>query len=685
MLLTSSKIQLTWCDKLKRVLFYIALTFLYLCQLMKKACLIILSLLLPLFVSEAKQKRDVPAPYAWSITQPLGIPYEVPMDTLMDGFYKSDVPSSYSAAYGTTGNLGTAAFNKIFFERPTTPEFIFKEPFSRWIQDASNWRFYNTRIPYTQLSYLTGGSKENAQDNLKATLSGNVNRRLEFGGHINYILARGYYQHQAAKDLSYSLFGSYMGDRYDAQFFLNSYNFVNQENGGLKNDDFILNPEEVQGGQSTVDTKTIPVRLNDAYNRVKGQDYYLTHRYKLGFYQEETVDTTVIRTFVPVTSIIHTISYNGNQHRFVNESATEDKEFFKNTYYNLKGTNDESQYWAINNTIGISLLEGFNKYAKMGLAAYITHEYAHYTLPDVTIPNGTNTEQLTPYPDVNIAPTYGEHRLLVGGELSKQKGKLLTYNVNAQFGILGDVLGSIDVNADVRSQFNLWKDSVQIRAYGFFKNIGASVFQEKYRSNHFIWDNNFGKIRRLRIGGELAIPRWGTRVNVGFENVQNYVYYNNDCLPRQDKDMIQVFHAQLNQNFKLGILHWDNEIIYQKSTKPSVIPLPELCINTNLYLQFRIAKVLHTQLGVDCNYYTKYKSEAFQPATLTFHTQDEIEVGDYPFMNVYANMKLYKVRFFVMVSHVNQGLFGGNNSFSLPHYPLNPRFFQFGLSIDFSN
>ena len=54
-----------------------------------------------------------------------------------------------------------------------------------------------------------------------------------------------------------------------------------------------------------------------------------------------------------------------------------------------------------------------------------------------------------------------------------------------------------------------------------------------------------------------------------------------------------------------------------------------------MYLLFRIAKVLHVQLGVDCRYYTKYKSEAFQPATLTFHTQDEIEVGNYPFMNAY--------------------------------------------------
>jgi hypothetical protein len=69
---------------------------------------------------------------------------------------------------------------------------------------------------------------------------------------------------------------------------------------------------------------------------------------------------------------------------------------------------------------------------------------------------------------------------------------------------------------------------------------------------------------------------------------------------------------------------------------------------------------------------------------MSFANQQEIKVGNYPFMNVYANMKLSKARFFVMFSHVNQGL-TGKNYFSLPHYPLNPRRFQIGVSVDFAD
>ena len=105
-----------------------------------------------------------------------------------------------------------------------------------------------------------------------------------------------------------------------------------------------------------------------------------------------------------------------------------------------------------------------------------------------------------------------------------------------------------------------------------------------------------------------------------------------------------------------------------------------------MYLFFKAFKDLYVQFGVDCNYYTRYYAPVYQPATMTFHIQDEMKIGNYPFMNVYLNnfVKLKKTRFFVMFSHVNQGWFS-KEYFSMPHYPLNPRRLQFGISVDFAN
>ncbi len=206
---------------------------------------------------------------------------------------------------------------------------------------------------------------------------------------------------------------------------------------------------------------------------------------------------------------------------------------------------------------------------------------------------------------------------------------------------------------------------------------------ENYISNHFAWRNTFGKERRVTFGGRLDIPHTGTAIKIAARNVQNLLYFDTQALPAQHSGSIQVFTASLDQRLRLGILHWDNRVIYQTSSDDAVLSLPKLALRSSLYIRARIA-TLHFQLGLDCDYYTRYHAPAYQPATATFHNQREALLGNYPFMTAYANMKLSKVRFYVMMTHINQGWFS-SDYFSLPHYPLNPRRFQMGLSIDFAN
>jgi hypothetical protein len=104
-----------------------------------------------------------------------------------------------------------------------------------------------------------------------------------------------------------------------------------------------------------------------------------------------------------------------------------------------------------------------------------------------------------------------------------------------------------------------------------------------------------------------------------------------------------------------------------------------------MYLMFKPFKSLYVQIGADCDYISRYNALGYQPATMSFYVKDDgSKAGNYAFCNVYATCKLYKVRFYVMFSHINQGWFG-KEYFSMPGYPLNPRRFQLGLSIDFAN
>lgn len=635
------------------------------------------------------QKKRVIAPsYAWTVIEPMGLREEAEIDTLPINYGQRSVPSMHSDAWATTGNLGAEGMNMIYAHRKPMSDFFFQDAIEAWLPTVKTNKFYNTRIPMTLLSYNTAGGRENSQERLSMIFSGNINAKSQIGALLDYLYSKGCYNNQAAKDLTWGFSGSHIGDRYEFQGFMNHWNLVNKEDGGITDPLYITDPAALQGGIATIQAKSIPTRLNDAHTRLKGTDLMLNNRYKIGYWHEEEVldeeaDTMrTLRTYIPVTSIFWNIRFREGKHNFHNASAKEDSEFFKNTYLTAGYTHDLTTFSSFENTVGISLLEGFNKYAKFGMAAYLSYELRKYKQTCDTMPR---VENLTPYPDgVSIAPSVSQNIAHVGAQLTKQHGSILTYAATAELGILGPEAGDLKLVGELSTRFKLLGDSVSLTGSGGFHNEAAPYLMNNFLSNHFIWQNDFGKIRRVNFGGKLNIPHTQTTLSAEATNLQNYIYFSEAALPVQHTDNIQTFSASLDQRIRLGILHWDNRITYQTTSDENVISIPQLAIYSNLYINFKVA-TLQVQLGVDCDYYTKYYAPNYQPATTSFVNQHEVKLGNYPFMNAYANMKLSKVRFYVMMSHFNQGIIGGNNYFSLPNYPLNPRRFQLGLSIDFAN
>jgi hypothetical protein len=642
------------------------------------------ALLLSAGVVNAKKTKLEPS-YAWQVTPPLGLREPATIDTIFENYSLEFVPQLASYAYAATGNYCAEGRNMLFMEQEPLSEFFLHDAVSRWLPSEQKMKFYNTRIPMTLMSYNCGGNKQNGQDAFSTVFSANANARTQVGALVDYLYSKGSYDYQASKDLTWGFSGSYIGERFEFQGYYFHYNLVNKENGGITDDLYITDPAEVQGGNTSINPQQIPTNLTGAFNRVKGADLYLNSKYKIGFWKEEQVnDTTVNRTLVPVTSFIWTLKYNDGRHHFKDDNSSDNLSFWDNTYINPNQTNDYQTYWKLRNTVGISLLEGFNKYAKAGAALYLTHEVRHYNM---TAEAYTGTSDITdyitpnPYPDMTTKET--EQLMWAGAQLSKQQGRILNYTVTGELGLLGAAIGEVKVNGAITTRIPLFGDTVPVRAFGHFTNLAAPWLMKHFMSNHFMWNNSFGKTRSLRLGGEIAIPWTRTKLNVAVENLQNQLYFDANALAAQYDGNIQVFSATLTQNFKFRALHWDNMVTYQTTTRQDITPMPQLALNSNLYLLFKIA-TLHVQLGLDCDYFTKYKGVSYQPATMSFYNQRSIDVGNYPFMNAYINCKLAKTSFYVMVSHVNQGL-TGTNYFSMPHYPMNPRKFQMGLCIDFAN
>ena len=382
------------------------------------------------------------------------------------------------------------------------------------------------------------------------------------------------------------------------------------------------------------------------------------------------MDTIVQEEFIPVTSLIHTMMVERTSHRFRDQS--EDSDNYTDTYYQTGSSNDSTIILSIRNTFAIALLEGFNKYAKAGLTAFLTHDFSRYDLMGDTL--GAKRQRFT------------EQELWVGGELSKREGHALHYTLRGEIGIWDKAAGQFKVNADADLHIPFLKDTLHVYARGYITNTLPAFFLRHYMSNHYSWNTDLSKEWRTRVEGEIYFPRSGTRIRAGVENIKNYTYLNADVLPTQHSSNMQVVDATLTQNFRLGILHLDNEVTWQKTNGSDVLPLPELSLYHNLYLLGKIAhKVLTVQLGADLRYFTSYYAPAYSPALQHYTLQsssDLVKIGGYPVVNVYANLHLKRTRLFVMMYHVNAGM-GDRNYFFVPHYPLNGRLLKFGVSWNF--
>ena len=300
---------------------------------------------------------------------------------------------------------------------------------------------------------------------------------------------------------------------------------------------------------------------------------------------------------------------------------------------------------------------------------------------------------------------YKENVLSVGGQLIKEQGRTLHYNVLGEIALTGEDIGQFTIEGKGDLNFRLFNDTVRLDVNAYIKNEQPIFYFRHFHSKHYWWDNNdLSKIMRTRIQGKLTIDRWKTQLSAGVENIKNYTYldnasvlateatettpatYKNDVIVRQQSDNIQVFSATLKQDFKLGILHLDNEVTYQKSSDENVLPLPELVLYHNLYLEFALAKkVLNIEMGADVRYFTQYYAPDYAPAIGQFYLQNpetRYKLGGYPLVNGYINLHLKRTRIFVQMYNLIQGT-GEKSYFLAPHYPLNPRILKFGISWNF--
>lgn len=414
----------------------------------------------------------------WTVDKRFGDIVHTTPDTLSHMFMNSIFTTGLRGEFNTTGNLGAPRINRIFIDRSLDGNFIFTNPYDFFVTDVSNFHFTNTLSPFTNLTFNTCGDRLTGEDHFTAKFGVNAGKRLGFGFNFDYIYGRGYYSSQSTSHFNYTMYGSYLGDQYQAHLLMSTNHQKVTENGGITNDDYIVHPELFPESFATPD---IPTVLNRNWNRNDNQHLFFTHRYSLGFHRtvkmtedeiaakkfamaakkdqearearekaerddedfdeeefdknrkqgqkfagrpdnariagNEPTDTLKTQTqerlqitskaqadsllaaqqqlaedtlwtkkeYVPVTSFIHTVELN-NYSRIYQAYETPES-YYANDYemdekYTGDSIYDKTRHLALRNTFALSLLEGFNKWAKAGVKLFAAHEMRRYVLPE---------------------------------------------------------------------------------------------------------------------------------------------------------------------------------------------------------------------------------------------------------------------------------------------------------------
>lgn len=718
--------------------------------------------------------------HVWTVDPRFGDRVEAKPDTASHMFMNSIFTTGMRSEYNSTGNLGAPRQARLFIDRMENNNFIFVNPYDYVVTPVEKFQFTNTLSPLTNISYNNCGNRTNGEDHFKTKFAVNAGKRLGIGFLIDYIYGRGYYNAQSTSHFKAALYGSYIGERYQAHLLFNTLHEKVTENGGITSELYITHPESFNENFATSE---IPTMLEQNWNRNDNQHIFFTQRYSVGFNrkvpmtpeeikarkfaiesqkeqdekkarakaEKEAMDAGVkfdkknaklpksysgrpdnakVATktapadsaaiasgrvkvngknmadsllaasnkakedtswlkdeYVPVTSFIHTADFT--TYRRIYEAYATPENYYLDTYKvkeRLAGDSiyDKTSNLNLRNTFAIALLEGFNKWIKTGAKVFATHTLSHYVLPDSV---GTTS--------------WNEHSVAVGAQLSKTQGKSLHFNVTGDVAVVGYNVGEIKIDGGVDLNFPLLGDTMTLAASGFYHHVKPSFYFRHYQSRHLWWDSDdLSMIDHLRAQGVLNYAKTRTRFRFAFDEIKNYAYFassftNSDdngrlynmAYSRQASSPITVLTAEVAQDLAFGPLHWETTLTWQKSTKQDVLPLPAINAYTNLYLRFKIARVLNCDFGADARFFTKYAAPDYFPSLGQYTVQEnenKQKIGGYPVINAYFNFKLSRARFFVMMSHVNCGS-GNKEYFFTPNYPLNGRVFRFGISWDFAN
>ena len=525
--------------------------------------------------------------------------------------------------------------------------------------DPARVGFYNVRTPYTDLAYR---SSYNVGGGTHVLHTQNIMPQWNIAVGYNRIRSVGFYPNDEAVWNQFRLTTQYSGLKYRLRAYASLVRHTARQHGGLAQDTVFTDNTET-------DRTVVPVNLYSAEHRYRHFQIGLAQSYRIGGYkiimpENDTIPDTV---FVSKVRAFHRM--NWTRQIFAYEDTDPNPDYYGASFIDTAATLDSTYFSRLHNSAGLS----WEGYKGLGLSAGLTHEIFQYGNTENILSNGTN--------------------IRLFGNL-KFKLPFATLSAKVVKGLAGPDAANTFFGGTLESTVgdsSRWKWS----AYGDWQLLTPGKFYGEYRGNHDQWQRDLYSFNVIRFGGAIgrARPRRGNellpdRLEVHYTGMQNTPYwaYVDTATSATSSDRFEsVLQFKAVKGFHFGILRWDNEVMYQAIDAVS-LALPDIVLRSSLYVDTRIFenKPLHVQFGATVNYTTSFNGNAYRPSVATFLRQDDVSIGNYPFIDLFLNAQVRELSAFITLEHVNAGWFD-YRYFTAPHYPTNDLVLRFGLRWSFYN
>jgi hypothetical protein len=543
-------------------------------------------------------------------------------------------------------NIGSG-FNPLVFEVNDEQNLsLLPSNKSYMIIGANDVKYYDVKTPTATFVY------HNAMRNgaaLRSTYTQNIGKRFNFALEYMGLRSQGLYRNSLSANNNTLFSGHYVSKSGNYELFAHylHQNINNQESGGITEDNLF------QSGDSNYSNRqNAQVNLASSSSQFAYRRYYLSHQF------------TPFNSGKFPFSIRHIISHQGNKY-YYNQTALEPYWYAAPTEL-VNGFPLTTKKYSENLSNTVSLI--FNN-EKFKLDAGVRYQMIKLGIRDVVALNGV------PFPG-----ELKESRIGAVGNLQVKLWDKIQLNSFLEFS------NGSQFKSYLKTTNNLKFEPIK----DYFVNAKVN-FQSAYPSFNYLLNtsvyNNFNYYLEnaknqsvMEIGGSINLKWFKTEIFANYFRIDNYTYFDSNRAPKQSDNSVNISQIGGDATFSFNKFHLNTRLHFQNTlTNKELLPMPSFIGRANFFYQTQaFKKAAEIQAGVKIYYFSKFASRDYFPVLNEYilPRADSFSIGGQPIADVYINMKVKKMFFFIEGQQIGT-VISNNKAYAFPHYPV----YDFRLNI----